>query len=97
MPGLDFTEKHARTPAAASTRMLLATIAMKDLELDHVDVDHAFILAAVEEEISIALPQKYQDLPGVVGKLNRSLYWLVQASRNRHIMFTDALKDMGFE
>lgn len=44
-----------------------------------------------------ALSKNCQDFLGAVGKLKRSLYELVQASRNWHIMLTEALKNMGFK
>lgn len=41
--GIEYTDKYAPTPAAASSRMLLATTGLEDMELHHVDVERVFI------------------------------------------------------
>lgn len=51
--GLDYTEKHSPTPVAASPRIPLATVAMRDMEQHHVGVEQAFVQADVEGEILI--------------------------------------------
>lgn len=77
--------------------MLLALRVKNNMKLHHIDVEQVFIQASVEEEIHIELPEKYQDFPGAVGKLNRSSYGLVQASRNWNAKLKEALMDIGFE
>ena len=95
VPGLDYTETFALTPAAATTRMLLALAALDDMELHHIDLEQAFIQAAVE--IYVELPEVYQDFRGAVDKLNGSLQRLVQASLNWNSRLMEALMDIRFE
>lgn len=76
-PGLDCTGNFAPTPAVATTRMLLALSALNGMELQHIDVEQAFIQATVEEEFYIELSEKHQDR-GAVDKLYR--YFVVSSS-----------------
>ena len=54
------TEKYSPTPAAASTRMLLAMAATKEGELLHFDAEQAFLKVDIEEEIYIEIPEEFQ-------------------------------------
>lgn len=91
------TQKCSPTPAAASSRMLLATVAMNDMELQHIDVEQAFIQVEFDEEIFTEPPEACQKCPEAVGKLKRALDGLVQPSRNWDLMLTESQEDIGFE
>ena len=64
-----------------SVRILLAILTAQDLELRRVDFEGMFFQVDVDEEIYVKLPEGYQALPGAVGKLNKAVYWLIQAGR----------------
>lgn len=95
-PDLDNNETFAPRPAAASTRIPMAEVAMADMKLYHVNVEQAFKEAKAEKEIFIQLPENFQDFPNAVGKLNRSRYGIVQASRSWNSWLTKLLKNIGF-
>lgn len=77
--------------------MIVAKAAIGDWELHHVDVEHAFIQAQVENEMYFKLPPNYQEFEGAVKKLNRSLYGIVQASHKWNSVLTKELKNIGYE
>lgn len=60
-------------------------------------VEQAFLLANVDKEIYMKLPEEYKEFPGAVGKLNKSTYHLVQAGKCWNLRLTDDLKTLGFE
>jgi len=95
--GLHYQETFSPTPAAASIRLVLATAAVEDRELRHLDVEQAFLQADIDEEVYIELPEDFQEFPGAVGRLNKAVYGLVQAGRCFNIRMTGDLKEMGFE
>lgn len=58
LPGENFT--YAR--GGYTIRMVLATAAVKDSKLRHIDVEEAFLQANVDDEkIYIELPEEYQE------------------------------------
>ena len=59
--------KIALTPSAASIRVVLATAAMEDRELRHLDVEQAFTKADIDTELYAQLPEKYQNFSGGCG------------------------------
>lgn len=91
------TQKFVRTPAAASSGILLALAVMADKELYHIGVEQSSIQASVKEEIYIELLGKYRDFPGAVGKSNRAVYRLVQVPRNWNTKFSETLVHVGFD
>ena len=69
----------------------------KDGELRHFDVEQAFLKAGIDEEIYIEIPEKLQEFPGAVGRLNKAIYGLVQAGRCWKNKFCDDMTAIGFE
>ena len=61
--------------------MALMAAAMMDMELRHIDFKQTHLLAGVDTEIYIELPEEYREFPDAVGKLNKATYALVQAGR----------------
>lgn len=74
--GIGYIDKYASTPAAASSRMLLATAASVDMELHHVDVKQGFIQTDVEEGVYIEQPEKYIDFSGGGRQSSTSSLWV---------------------
>jgi hypothetical protein len=61
----------------------MAKVAAKDLDLDHVDIETAFLNLTLQEEIYIQIPDllrefllKLKEVKDVYLKLNKSLYSL---------------------
>lgn len=93
-PGVDYAERWAPTPAAATTRTLLAVVAGRGLALHHVDVKTAYLHANMDAEVYIEQPKEYPlGEPGLVGRLNRALYGTRQAGR----LWADTFKSVMLE
>ena len=95
--GVHYTKKYSPTPATASIRMLLAMAAAKDGELRHFDAEQAFLKADIDEEIYIEIPKEFQEFPGAVGRLNKTIYGLVQARRCWSNKFCDKMTAIEFK
>ena len=95
--GLHYDESTSPAPAAASTHIALATAAVMDMELRHIDFEQAYLLADVDTEICIELPGEYREFPDAVGILNKAIYGLVQAGTCWNMRLTNDLKTLGFE
>ena len=95
--GLHYHESFSPTPTAASMRAVLATAAVEDWELRHIDVEQAYLQADIDEEIYIELPEEYRAFPNAVGLLRKAIYGLVQSGLCWYRKFTDSIKEKGFE
>ena len=71
--------------------------AAKDGELRHFDAEQAFLKANIDEEINIEIPEKFQESPGAVGRLNKAIYGLVEVRRCWNNTFCDDMTTIGFE
>ena len=71
--GLHYDNSPSPTPVVASTRMVLATAAVMDTELRHIEFE-AYLLADVDTEIYIELPEEYREFPDAVGKLKKAIW-----------------------
>jgi hypothetical protein len=100
--GVDFFDTYAPVADITTVRTVLAVAAVLDWELEHMDVDTAFLNAPVQEEIYVTMPPGYkQRATGSTGKplvcrLRRSLYGLKQAPRNWNSVMNTWLVDYGF-
>ncbi|KAI1001954.1 hypothetical protein K3495_g6250 [Podosphaera aphanis] len=87
--GSDYLETFASVVRFSTLRTLLAKAAAEDLEIDHVDVDTAFLNPSIKQDVYMKIPKFFSLLdPSIVGhehnyhfKLNKSLYGLKQAPR----------------
>ncbi|CAN0353481.1 unnamed protein product, partial [Ascophyllum nodosum] len=77
--GLHYHESSSPTPTASSMRAVLATAAVKNWELRHINVEQAYLQADIDEEIYIELPEDYRAFPNAVGFLRKGIYGLVQS------------------
>ena len=78
--GIDYNEVFSPVVRHTSIRVLLAFVALFDLELEQLDVKTAFLYGELEEEIYMRQPEGFV-VPGkeqLVCRLNRSLYGLKQ-------------------
>ena len=54
--GLDYFDTFARVIRHTTLRVLLAFTAKRDLEIEHIDIDTAFLNAPLKEDTYIAVP-----------------------------------------
>jgi len=83
--GMDFNEIFSRVVKLISIRVLLAMVALFDLELEQLDVKIAFLHGELEETISMHQPEGF--IVDYVCQLRRSLYGLKQSPRQWYKRF----------
>ena len=89
--GYDFTDTDAPTARWTSIRITLADAAVDDLELHHCDVDTAYLLAPLAEEVFMRLPD------GSVVRLLKAIYGLKQSARAWYTELTRLLGTIGLK
>ena len=96
--GVDYDETFSAVAMLKTVRVLLAIAAFFDYEIWQMDVKTMFLNGNVEEELYMIQPEGFVDPKdaGKVGKLQRSIYGLKQASRSWNIRFDDVIKSFGF-
>ncbi|CAM9960347.1 unnamed protein product [Choristocarpus tenellus] len=97
-PGIDWHEKFSPTAQMSSLRMILALTARLGWDLNMADAVRAFTNADLEEDLYVELPEGVvAEFDGAVGKLQISLYGIVQASRNWNALLVTSLLELGLE
>lgn len=102
--GIDFTETFAPVVRYDSLRVLLVTVAERDLELLQFDVRTAFLYGELSEDIFMEIPEgvnikeegRRSVTKSIVCKLKKSLYGLKQAPRCWNQKFTKFLSQYEF-
>ncbi|CAM9772712.1 unnamed protein product [Ascophyllum nodosum] len=94
---LHYEEWSSPTPAAASIRMALATVAVVDMELRHIDFKQTYLSADVDTEVYIELPEEYREFPDAVKKRNKAIYGMVQTGTCWNMRLANDLKTLGLE
>jgi len=96
--GVDFNEVFSPVVKHTSIRVLLSLVAIKDLELEQLDVKIAFLHGDLEEQIYMKQPEGFE----VVGKenhvclLKKSLYGLKQSPRQWYKKFDSFMVSINF-
>ena len=96
--GVDFNEVFSPVVKHTSIRVLLSLVAMKDLELEQLDVKTAFLHGDLEEQIYMKQPEGFE----VMGKedhvclLKKSLYGLKQSPRQWYKKFDSFMVSINF-
>jgi ATP-binding cassette subfamily B (MDR/TAP) protein 1 len=83
VPGIDYNDVLSSVVKHSSIRAFFDIVAMRDLELEQLDVKTAFVHGELEEEIYMDQPEWFI-VPGkevLVCKLKRSLYGCKQSPR----------------
>ncbi|PKI53618.1 hypothetical protein CRG98_025986 [Punica granatum] len=82
--GVDYDETFSPVAMLKSIRILLAIAAYYDYEIWQMDVKTAFLNGRLLEDVYMTQPEGFVDpqSAGKVGKLQRSIYGLKQASRS---------------
>ncbi|KAL0431357.1 UNVERIFIED_CONTAM: Copia protein [Sesamum radiatum] len=75
---------------------LVAKAAARAWPLQQMDVNNAFLHGHLEEDLYMTPPEGYSVAPGLVCKLERSIYGLKQASRQWNAELTLKLTEFGF-
>ncbi|KAK1686989.1 hypothetical protein QYE76_047837 [Lolium multiflorum] len=89
IPGIDYNDVFSPVVKHSSIRAFFGIVAMRDLELEQLDVKTAFLHGELEEEIYMDQPEGFV-VPGkedLVCKLKRSLYGLKQSPRQWYKRF----------
>ena len=90
--GIDYFEVFANTGKYKTLRICLSFAATYDMEINQLDVPSAFVRAELDEEVYMEMPQGYTE-PGMVCKLERSLYGLKQSPRNWYRLLSSFIID----
>lgn len=99
IPGIDFDDTFSPVVKLTTLRMFIALAAVKNLELEQLDVTTAFLYGNLEEEIFMQVPQGVTvpaDLPRPVCRLQKTLYGLKQSPRAWYSRIDTYLKELGF-
>ena len=93
---VDSTELFPPDVAVSSVRLLTAMACKLDLDLRHFEIEQAFVQSELDENVFMRLPQGCVRSSGKMGRLNKSIYILKQASRQWHAHLTRCLLTLGF-
>jgi hypothetical protein len=96
--GVDYDETFSPVAMLKSIRIILAIAAYYDYEIWQMDVKTAFLNGNLEEDVYMIQPEGFIDPKnaGKICKLQKSIYWLKQASRSWNIHFDEVVKGFGF-
>ncbi|KAL0401838.1 UNVERIFIED_CONTAM: Retrovirus-related Pol polyprotein from transposon RE1 [Sesamum latifolium] len=94
--GIDYTDSFSLVAKAVTVRLFLTLAAAKGWVLQQLDINNAFLHGYLDEDIYMIPPDGYPVKPGLVCKLERSLYGLKQASRQWNVELTVKLQEFGF-
>ncbi|PIL27236.1 hypothetical protein GSI_10380 [Ganoderma sinense ZZ0214-1] len=76
-PGFEYNETFAPTPKWTSIQAILALAALKDLELELVDISSAYLNGKLKEEVYMYQPDGFEEkTPQWVWRLRKALYGL---------------------
>jgi len=83
IPGIDFDDVFSPVVKHSSIRALLSIVAMRDYELEQLDVKTAFLHGELEEDIYMDQPEGFviPEKEHLMCKLKKSLYGLKQSPR----------------
>ncbi|KAI1004930.1 hypothetical protein K3495_g3287 [Podosphaera aphanis] len=99
--GLDYSETFASVVRYNTLRIILGIAAVRDLEIDSVDIDTAFLNPPLKQETYMELPPFFELLDPAATrrthflKLNKSLYGLKQAPHEWFMMVNAFFKKIG--
>lgn len=96
---IDYQEVFAPVVRYETVRILLAIVAIEDMEIIQFDVKTAYLYGKIDADIYMRQPVGYKDTerPNKVCKLKRALYELKQAGRCWNRKFVNLLRSLGFK
>ena len=97
--GIDYHEVFSPVVKHTSIRVILSITAIKDLELEQLDVKTTFLHGMLEEEILMQQPEGFlqQGSEEKVCLLKRSLYGLKQSPRQWYFRFDEYMLKLKFQ
>jgi hypothetical protein len=100
VPGIDFSENFAPVIDDATFRLVLILIQREQLKAYSLDVESAFLHGELDEEIYMRKPKGYEEIFGnkedLCLRLKKSIYGLVQESRQWWKKFESEMAKIGF-
>jgi hypothetical protein len=93
----EFEEVSSPVAGWTSIRLFLALTTLYNLVPLQLDINLAYLNAPLLEEIYMRPPPGSKTPPGLVWKLEKSLYGLRQSGKNWNELFTDVLKGSDFD
>lgn len=94
--GVDYGETFSPVARLSSVRLLIAVAVQNNLQVEHLDVETAFLNGDLEEEIYMEQPEGFSTDPkGKVCLLKKSLYGLKQAPRQWNKKVCEAMKTLS--
>ena len=94
--GLDYTEIFAPVAPIQAIRGVLAIAAVRDWEVDSIDVKQAYLNSSLRHDVYLKPPVGTKVPPGKVLKLIKGLYGLKQSGREWNIELDTHLRSIGF-
>ncbi|SOV01865.1 uncharacterized protein UDID_18825 [Ustilago sp. UG-2017a] len=94
--GIDYTEVFAPVAPIQSIRGVLAMAAVRDWEVDCVDVKQAYLNSTLHHSIFLKPPLGMKVPPGKALKLMKGLYGLKQSGREWNMELDSHLRKIGF-
>ncbi|KAL0424094.1 UNVERIFIED_CONTAM: Retrovirus-related Pol polyprotein from transposon RE1 [Sesamum radiatum] len=94
--GIDYTDSFSSVAKVVTVRLFLTIATSHGWPIHQLDVNNAFLHGYLDEDLYMLPPEGYSVEPGMVCKLERSLYGLKQASRQWNVEFTTKLQEFGF-
>ncbi|XP_061476560.1 uncharacterized protein LOC133381448, partial [Rhineura floridana] len=95
--GTDYDTVFAPVVKHESIRVLLKIAAIENMHVSHYDIGTAFLHGELKEEIYMEQPPGCETQPGLVCKLQKSLYGLRQSARCSNEKLDDVLQSMNFK
>jgi len=96
--GVNYTETYAPVVKMTTIRILLAIVALYDLELHQMDVKTAFLNGVLNELIHMEQPPGFiKGGRDMVCQLNKAIYGLRQSSRVWYLTIAEFLAKLGFK
>ena len=98
IPGIDYDDTFSPVARFETVRLLLASAALEDWDIEALDVKTAFLYGNLDEEIYMEQPEGFvtQGQEGKVYRLKKALYGLKQASYAWNKQADKSLKSLGF-
>ena len=91
-------ETRAAVVQGTTTRILLAIAAKYDWDIEVIDINNAFLNGVIPEyrEIYLQMPTGFSK-PGIVCKLQKTLYGLKESALAWYLVLREALEDLGLK